>query len=99
MKKVIRDGKVGVILSPGYGSPWSRGEAREYLMFDPDLVELVLQGKGQEAAKIATERTDLWLDGDDLIVEWVPVGTRFIIDQCDGSEYLVIRDEIEWEVA
>ena len=101
VNKLIRDGKVGVILSPSHGSPWSaaRGEFREYLMFDRELVELVLSGRPNRASAVATKVTDLWLNGDDLIVEWVPVGTRFIIDEYDGWEFLVIRDEIEWEVA
>lgn len=44
--KVIRDGKVAVIYSPGYGSGWSTWsgaskEIIERMIFDPELVALV----------------------------------------------------------
>ena len=41
MNKVIRDGKVAVVVSPGFGAGWStwafRGEEdyRDFMMFDP----------------------------------------------------------------
>lgn len=53
MNKVIRDGMVAVLYSPGYGAGWStwsmvRGHDTE-LMFDPSIVTLV---EDRDAGKI-----------------------------------------------
>lgn len=57
-KKVIRDGKVAVLVSPGHGAGWSSwagGEApASELLFDPELVALVekkarLHDEGRDA--------------------------------------------------
>ena len=45
MTKYIRDGEVAVLYSPGYGagwSTWAEGSEREQLLYDPDIVQLVL---------------------------------------------------------
>ena len=46
MDKVIRDGKVAVLVSYGYGAGWSTwNSARsDSLLFDPDIVQMVLDG-------------------------------------------------------
>jgi len=50
MEKVIRDGKVAVLISDGFGAGWySWSSNNEALLFHPKLVEMVEQGK---AAKI-----------------------------------------------
>lgn len=49
MQKVIENGKVAVLVSPGYGAGWStwngfRGiVTAEELMFDPTIVKLTIQ--------------------------------------------------------
>lgn len=42
MDKVIRDGKVAVLYSPGYGAGWyTWNSARPECLFDPEIVALV----------------------------------------------------------
>jgi hypothetical protein len=41
MKKLIRDGKVGVLVSPGYGAGFYTWGAPLESIFDPTLVEMV----------------------------------------------------------
>lgn len=35
----------------------------------------------------------------DLYIEWVPVGTKFIVTEYDGSEGMMRMDEVNWETA
>ncbi len=105
-EKYIRNGKVGVIYSPGFGGGWNNGyvskeEAAGRLM-DKDLVELVLAGKAAEAAELSEERYNeplSWRDKDVLKVQWVPVGSRFVIRENDGNEHVEIFNEGSWHVA
>jgi hypothetical protein len=92
VSKVVREGKVAVIVSPGFGAGWSTwADQPEVAVFAPDVVEWI------EAGRPATTDIDEafghygYLGGlRQAKVEWVPVGTRFIIDEYDGSESLTI---------
>jgi hypothetical protein len=105
MDKVIRDGLVAVVYSPGYGAGWSTWNSKysdEELMFDSGLVELVLADREHEEIVVyATLKwPDAYLGGlADIEVEWVPVGKRFFINEDDGSEIVVLHDNIEWIIA
>jgi len=105
MDKVIRDGQVAVLYSPGYGAGWSTWNI-EYnykeLIFDPGLVNLVSAGREQE--EIVVYATLKWpgayLGGlSELAVKWVPIGTKFHIREEDGNEMVVQDDDIEWITA
>ena len=41
MEKVIKDGKVGVLVSPGFGAGFYTWGYPEEAIFDPTLIELV----------------------------------------------------------
>ena len=104
--KVIRDGKVAVFVSGGYGAgwtTWSSSEEREFMLYgDERMVELVEADKYEEAEAYARSVVgdDVYLGGiDGLYVEWVNVGTKFFIDEYDGAESLVAIDDINWSVA
>lgn len=92
-EKVIRDGKVAVLVSPGYGAGWSTwADNAEAAVFDPETVEWVESGKPEDVFR---EKKDDWeerfgyLGGTrDLEIRWVPVGSRFYIEEYDGSETL-----------
>jgi hypothetical protein len=45
MEKVIRDGKVGVLYSPGHGAGWYSWHDVEELIYDPSIVGWVEQGQ------------------------------------------------------
>jgi hypothetical protein len=34
-----------------------------------------------------------------LEIQWIPVGTKFYIDEYDGNETLITFDEMNWMVA
>ncbi len=105
MNKVIRDGKVAVLVSRGYGAGWSTwtDEIETYL-FHPKLVQMVEEERHSE---ITTEwmEQELGLDvsytggTDGLEIEWVPVGTKFVIHEYDGHETLKTIDDFYWNVA
>lgn len=92
-EKLIRDGKVAVIYSPGFGAGWSTwNDDKERMVFDPVLAQMILDGADVEAlTKVATERHPKAYMGGlrNVKVEWLPVGTVFLIDEYDGSESIV----------
>ena len=89
--KMIRDSKVAVLFSPGFGAGWSTWMGKhnaERAVFDPDLVRAVL-GESDESPLVVAERNfpDSYAGGvSDLVVTWIPVGTPFDIHEYDGSE-------------
>lgn len=92
-ERVVRDGKVAVLVSPGYGAGWSTWADEigpEAAVFAPDVVAWVEAGKPDIDEEEAFGRYGYLGGLSDVVIEWVPVGTRFIIDEYDGSESLTI---------
>ncbi len=103
MEKLIKDGKVAVLVSRGYGAGWSTW-MYEYpqCLFDPVLAQMLLDGEDEmEIASVAEKRyPNSYLGGlDGLTVEWVPVGTKFRIDEYDGAESVEILSDMRWNEA
>ena len=101
MEKVIKDGKVGVLVSPGFGAGFYTWGYPEEAIFDPTLIELVENEKWQEAIDYC-EKT--WEDGysggvQDLRVAWIDEGTKFIIEEYDGAESFLFKEDIDWVTA
>jgi len=99
MDRVVRDGKVAVLYSPGYGAGWySWNRDRVDMLFDPGLVDLVLEGNTEKILVYVTLRwPDAYTGGlDDLAIEWIPVGSRFIIEEHDGAETVKLQKTIKW---
>lgn len=101
MEKLIRDGKVAVLVSPGFGAGWYSWHFEEALLFDPSVVEWV---ERQELDKIQAymelRYPEAYCGGlEDLEVNWVPLGVRFRIDEYDGAESLVLESEERWMTA
>ena len=101
MEKVIREGKVGVLVSPGFGAGFSTWGYPTEAIFNPTLIELVENEKWQEAIDYC-EST--WSDGysggvQDLRVAWIPEGTKFQITEYDGSESIEFLEDIDWITA
>lgn len=104
MNKVVRDGLVAVLYSPGYGagwSTWASDDIREQILFDPGLVDLVENEKWEEAqAYAALKYPDFYPGGlDDLHIAWIPVGTQFRVNEYDGKESIEQRDSVDWITA
>ena len=107
MEKVIRDGKVAVLISSGWGAGWSTwhyGSNRETLVFHPKLVELVESGQhnADTISVILNELLDkeevegIYLGGvRDLSITWIPEGTKFRIEEYDGSEYIISEHSLD----
>ena len=103
MDKVVRDGMVAVLVSPGFGAGWyTWNKEMPELLFDPTLVDLVLSGaESEELVAYADLKYPEGYTGGagDLIVKWVPEGTKFRIDEYDGSESLVLESQEVWMTA
>lgn len=107
MKKYIKDGKVAILYSPGYGAGWSSWNTQyPELLFDSDIVQFVLDHPDMN--KREDEFTSLFQDKypdayfggcRDLKIEWMFPGTQFRITEYDGFESIEYNDDIQWEIA
>ena len=108
-EKLIRDGLVAVLYSPGYGAGWSTWqhdeELCEFLLFDRNLVEMKERGATEEEVKdllssLIGSDIHIYLGGwDQIEIAWMPQGTNFRINEYDGSEGIELAAEIGWLVA
>jgi hypothetical protein len=90
-------GEFAIILSPGYGAGWSTWGAD---VFDPLAVVMLLLGDNDVshynhyADKFYPDREYRCSLGlDDAEVLWLSPGTQFRIDEYDGNESIVFRDD------
>ena len=99
----IREGKVGIVYSPGFGAGWYTWNRMhdncEQLIFDPQLVRLVDQGSPTETIMARAE--ELVPGGgfyavEDLEVYWLDQGTKFLINEYDGSETIQLMETTPW---
>ena len=91
LNKLVRDGKVAVVYSPGFvggWGTWNPASVRAQLCMDAELAEAVLAGELDKAEARALELyPDVYLGGSsELTVVWIPVGARFLVMEYDGSE-------------
>ena len=100
MEKVIRNNKVAVLISHGFGAGWySWNTEHQELLYNPKLVEMVEQNR-------ANEIDDGWLKDNlgikgvycggasDLQIHWLPIGTAFEVDEYNGAESLRTLDNL-----
>jgi hypothetical protein len=109
VERLIRDGRVAVLYSPGHGAGWStwcHGDAtmRLSMMFDPQIADIRDQGaadwQDKSRAIAVVKYPDAYLGGlEELQVKWLPVGTQFRVLEYDGFEHIEINGEIEWITA
>lgn len=91
-EKLIRDGKIAVLYSPGFGAGWStwNTQHKDVLIFHPDLVAMAERHAPVEevdAWLAARGATNVYTGGwRDIEIEWLVPETEFIIDEYDGSE-------------
>jgi hypothetical protein len=99
VNKLIKDGKVAVLISPGFGAGWSTWN-REYpeMLFDPGLADLVLKGdQDQILIYVTVKWPNAYLGGlGDLTVAWVDQGQQIKVEEYDGSESIEYRDSNDW---
>lgn len=95
VEKVIRDGKVAILVSPDFGAGWSTWadpEYKDFTLFDQRLVAAVeAKASVAEIKAIVDEAlgpdNSMYMGGArTLEVQWLPVGTPFYVHEYDGSE-------------
>lgn len=76
------------------------------MLYDPTVVKWVEDGEPSGEARVRLEATldekypSCYLGGlRNLQIRWVPVGSRFVVDEYDGSESVVVEQEFDWMVA
>ena len=93
-------GEVGVLVSPGFGAGWySWNTDRPELLFDKDIIQAVLDGDTYKAEQVTIDKygEDPYTGGaSGLVVEWLPPGTLFRIEEYDGSESLITYTNDVW---
>lgn len=102
MNKVVRDGRVAVLYSPGYGAGWfTWNTGHPEILFDPGIVDLLEYEKWDELrAYVILKYPGIYAGGlEDLQIEWMPVGTQFQVNEYDGSESIERRDSVDWITA
>ena len=103
--KVVRDGKVAVLVSPGFGAGWYTWNLQHpELLFLPRVVEMVLKGDShydiESYVNSLYEEDDVYTGGaGDLKVVWLPQGSQFQVEEYDGSESLRLKDDDDWLTA
>ena len=99
--KVIRDGMVAVLISPGFGAGWSTWNSGLGL-YEPLVVEWVEDGcpySVDELEQRLMKKLDVeyfYTGGakDGLLIKWLPVGTKFLVQEYDGSEYIMTEEDL-----
>ena len=105
MKKVIRDGKVAVIYSPGFGAGWyTWNQDHPKIIFHPKLVEMIETNQTdkitEEWMKEELGIDDIYIgDADTLTIEWLNEGVHFRIEEYDGSESVIDLGKIDFFIA
>lgn len=102
MDRVIKDGKVAVLVSPGWGAGFYTWNNIPNLCFCPYIVNHILNGtesqiQESEIKKIygLTENDYLSTSGlEDVEIVWVEQGTSFTINEYDGNESIQYLSDI-----
>jgi len=99
--KVIRDGRVAVLYSPGYGAGWYSWHRIPELLFDPSIVQWIESDERDKIEHYLTLKyPEEYFGGQEtLSIKWIPQGTLFKIDEYDGAESISVRDQEDWIVA
>ena len=110
--RYIRDGLVGVVYGPDFGagfSTWGKPE----MATDPKIVELALalideydteddtgsNELDQQMARYVKQTYDRTYFSQSLAVAWLNPGTRFYIQEYDGSEQVITENDMNWSTA
>ena len=102
INKLIDNGRVAVLYSPGFGAGWSTwNKGVPDLVFDPAIVKFVENEQWAEMETYVTLKyPDIYKGGmKDLAVAWLPEGTEFRIGEYDGAENIETKEKTDWITA
>lgn len=104
MKKLVRDGKVAVLITRDYGAGWYTWHRIIDLLFDPEIVVMVENPDDDEdletIAKYCKSRyADFNMPVPELSVVWLPEGTQFRVSDYDGLESIELMKDTKWLTA
>ena len=100
MNKLIVDGKVAVLYTCGFGAGWSTWNPEfPECVFDPEIASMLLDTKQsfEEIENFAKKKygEDFYEGGvTTLTIGWLPVGTKFYIEEYDGLEKVVTEEKL-----
>lgn len=92
-EKLIRDGKIAVIISPGFGagwSSWASDHLQEFCLFDRRLVECLEAGGDLAALALGLVGEEYLYTGgaSGAEIRWLDVGEQFCVEEYYGFESL-----------
>ena len=104
MEKIIKDGKVAVAVSFGFGCGWSSEIGADINPMDARFNKLFIEGNLEEVTKFCEEEGIGWLaeGAKDVRIVWIEEGAVFVItadDQDNGSEDIIIKGDRGWHIA
>lgn len=105
MKKYYNEeGKVAILYSPGYGAGWYSWHRIEALIFDPEIVKMILEHKDERPFLLnqkiinyceATYGDSNYYGGaDQLEIMFLEPGTPFYIEEYEGSETIITEPKL-----
>lgn len=97
--KLIRDGKVAILLTGEHGAGWYSWNGDEEMLYDPIIVVMVEKNTDVETitSYCTYKYPDAYLGGvDALKVRWIPEGEEFQIHEYDGMESIRLRKRERW---
>lgn len=100
MEKVIRDGKVAILVSGGFGAGWYTWNSHKELLYHPKLVDMVESNRQKEIDEYWCLKelglSNVYCGGAySLNIVWLPEGTAFKINEYDGSESLITQEHFD----
>ena len=99
MEKVVRDGKVAVIVSGGFGAGWSTWDESK-ICFDPIIVKWIEDGKVGDPPLDHYGDCPPYTGGlSQARIHWIDEGTAFRITEYDGRESLEVIGDIDYLTA
>jgi hypothetical protein len=101
MNKLIKDNKVAVLYSPGFGAGWyTWNYLNPEILFDPFIVKMVEDKTDSKTIELYCEEkypNGYFGGAEDLEIAWVEVNRDFRIEEFDGNESIMFRDnDDEW---
>lgn len=99
LNKIVRNGKVAVIYHPSFGAGWYSWHGILELLFDPQVVTMLENDADSKTISEYCEKTypppyyNGYFSCKNLKIGWVTVGSKFRIQEYDGSERIVELSE------